>query len=84
MRGPLSEFRPWVAILLMAAVRALIILLTFYAFDLLAVIMCIGAPTFWSITLEMIAQPAKGIHEAGMVSLVITAVSLLVAARFLL
>lgn len=80
--GPYLGFRPWVAILLMAAARSLIILLTFFAFDLLAVIVCVGAPTFWSTILEMVAQPSSGIHDAGLASLVITATSLLIALIF--
>jgi serine phosphatase RsbU (regulator of sigma subunit) len=80
--GAYLGFRPWTAILLMALARALIFLLAFFYFDLLAAIVCIGAPTLWSVTLEMIAQPSRGIHDAGLISLTITAVSILIAFIF--
>lgn len=84
--GAYLGFRPWVAILLMAAARASIFLLAFFYFDLLAAIVCIGAPTLWSITLGMVAQPSSGtgggIYDAGLISLTITAVSILIAFIF--
>ncbi len=80
--GPYLAFRPWVAILLMAAARAFFILLAFFSFDLLTAAVCIAAPTFWTIILEMISQPAHGIREAGFISLSITAISILIAFIF--
>jgi serine phosphatase RsbU (regulator of sigma subunit)/MFS family permease len=80
--GPYLGFRPWAAILLMAAARAFLFLLTFFYFDLLTAIVCIGASTSWSIILEMIAQPSKGLHDTGLVSLILAAVSLLIAFIF--
>ncbi len=80
--GAYLGFRPWVAILLMAVARAFIFLLAFFYFDLLAAIVCIAAPTLWSISLEMVAQPSRGIQDAGLISLAITAISLLIAFIF--
>jgi serine phosphatase RsbU (regulator of sigma subunit) len=80
--GAYLGFRPWAAILLMAVARAFIFLLAFFYYDLLAAIVCIAAPTLWSITLEMIEQPSRGIHDAGLISLTITAVSILIAFIF--
>jgi serine phosphatase RsbU (regulator of sigma subunit)/MFS family permease len=80
--GPYLGFRPWTAILLMAAARTLLFLLAFFFFDLLTAIICIAAPTYWSILMEMIAQPSKGIHDTGLVSLIIGAASLPIAFIF--
>jgi serine phosphatase RsbU (regulator of sigma subunit) len=80
--GPYLGFRPWTAILLMAAARTLLFLLTFFFFDLLTAIICIAAPTYWSILMEMIAQPSKGIHDTGLVSLILAAASLPIAFIF--
>ncbi|MCG3160721.1 MAG: hypothetical protein JMDDDDMK_01796 [Acidobacteria bacterium] len=80
--GPYLGFRPWSAILLMAAVRTFFFLLSFFCFDLLTASVCIAMPTFWSIILEMIAQPSAGIRESGFISLAITLISLLVVAIF--
>jgi serine phosphatase RsbU (regulator of sigma subunit) len=80
--GPYLGFRPWTAILLMAAARTLLFLLAFFFFDLLTAIICIAAPTYWSILMEMIAQPSKGIHDTGLVSLILAAASLPIAFIF--
>src|SRR5262249_4405982 len=80
--APYLGFRPWAAILLMAAARTLLFLLAFFYFDLLTAIVCIAAPTCWSTILEMIAQPSKGLHDAGLVSLILESVSLLIAFTF--
>ena len=80
--GPYLGFRPWTAILLMAAARTFFFLLAFFYFDLLTAIVCIAAPTFWSVTLEIVAQPSKGIHDSGVISLIIMAISLLTAFIF--
>jgi serine phosphatase RsbU (regulator of sigma subunit) len=80
--GPYLGFRPWTAILLMAAARTLLFLLAFFYFDLLTAIICISAPTYWSIILEMIAQPSKGLHDTGLVSLILAAISLPIAFVF--
>jgi serine phosphatase RsbU (regulator of sigma subunit)/MFS family permease len=80
--GPYIGFRPWAAILLMAAVRAFFLLLAFFYFDLLTAIVVISAPSLWSIILEMIAQPSPGIRESGFISLYITAIPILLAFIF--
>jgi serine phosphatase RsbU (regulator of sigma subunit)/MFS family permease len=80
--GPYLGFRPWTAILLMAAARTFLFLLAFFFFDLLTAIVCIAAPTYWSIILEMIAQPSKGLHDTALVSLILAAASLPIAFIF--
>jgi serine phosphatase RsbU (regulator of sigma subunit)/MFS family permease len=80
--GPYLGFRPWTAILLMAAARTFLFMLAFFYFDLLTAIICIAAPTYWSIILEMIAQPSKGLHDTGLVSLILAAASLPIAFIF--
>jgi len=80
--GPYVGFRPWAAIPLMAAARTFLFLLAFFYFDLLTAIVCLGAATSWSITLQMLAQPSKGIHDAGLISLTMSAISLLIAFIF--
>ena len=80
--APYLGFRPWVAILLMAATRTVSFLLAFLYFDLLTAIVCIAAPTVWSTSIEMFAQPSAGLHNTGLISLTITAVSPLIALVF--
>src|SRR5262245_59262259 len=80
--GAYLGFRPWAAILLMAAARTFLFLLAFFYFDLLTAIVCIAAPTCWSTILEMIAQPSKGLHDAGLISLILAAVWILIAFIF--
>src|SRR5262245_34310 len=80
--GAYLGFRPWAVILLMAAARTFLFLLAFFYFDLLTAIVCIAAPTCWSTLLEMIAQPSAGLHDAGLVSLILAAVSTLIAFIF--
>ncbi len=77
--GAYLGFRPWTPIVLMAIVRAFFLLLTFFYFDLLTAIICIAAPTCWSIIMQMMAQPSRGIHDAGLISLGIAATSILIA-----
>jgi serine phosphatase RsbU (regulator of sigma subunit) len=76
------SFRPWGAVLLMAAVRTIFLLLAFFYFDLLTAIVCIAAPTFWWVVLAMIAQPSPGIRNSGFISLAIAAIALLIAFIF--
>lgn len=80
--GPYLGFRPWTAILLMAAARTLFFLLAFFYFDLLTAIVCIAAPSSLAFALEMIAQPSPPIRNSGLIALAVTAVSLLVAFIF--
>jgi len=80
--APYLGFRPWAVIPLMAAARAVLFLLAFFYFDLLTAIVCIAAPTLWTISLQMLAQPSEGVHNAGVISLTISAVSLLAAFIF--
>src|SRR5262245_15226199 len=80
--GAYLGFRPWTGILLMAAARTFLFLLAFFYFDLLTAIVCIAASICWSTILEMIAQPSKGLHDAGFVSLALTSISLLIAFIF--
>ncbi|HKQ72836.1 MAG TPA: SpoIIE family protein phosphatase [Blastocatellia bacterium] len=76
------NFRPWTALLLTAAVRAFFFLFAFLYFDLIAAIVCLAAPTTFSVILQMLAQPSHGIRESGYISLTITSVSLLIAFIF--
>jgi serine phosphatase RsbU (regulator of sigma subunit) len=80
--GPYLGFRPWIGTLLMAVARTVVFLCAFYYFDLLAAVVCIGAPTFLTIALEMAAQPSPGIRNAGFVSLALAAISLLITFIF--
>jgi serine phosphatase RsbU (regulator of sigma subunit) len=80
--APYLGFRPWAPILLMAAARAFFFLVAFFYFDLLTAIFCIAAPTCWSIILQMSAQPSKGLHDSGVVAMILTAASLLIAFIF--
>src|SRR5262245_25842598 len=80
--GAYLGFRPWAAILLMAAARTFLFLLAFFYFDLLTAIVCLAAPTCWSTILEMIAQPSRGLHDAGLVSLILAAASTTIAFIF--
>ena len=80
--APYLGFRPWTALLLTAATRAVLFLLAFLCFDLLTAIVCIAAPTLWSTGLQMFAQPSEGLHNAGLISLTITTVSILIAFIF--
>src|SRR5262245_47622674 len=80
--GPYLGFRPWTAIMLAAVTRTLFFLLTFLYFDLLAALVCIAAPTFLSFSLQMFAQPSDDIHDAGIISMTIAAVSLLITVIF--
>jgi len=80
--APYLGFRPWAAILMMAVARAVLFLLAFFYFDLGAAIVCIVAPTCWSTILGMLAQPSTGIYHAGVASLIMAAVSILIAFIF--
>jgi serine phosphatase RsbU (regulator of sigma subunit) len=80
--APYLSFRPWAAILLMAVARTLIFLSAFFYFDLLVAVVCLASPTVLTVALEMAAQPSPGIRNAGLVSLALAAVSLLVAFIF--
>ena len=82
--APYLGFRPWTALLLTAATRAVIFLLAFLCFDLLTAIVCIAAPTIWSTGLQMFAQPSEGLHNAGLISLAITTISIPIAFIFAL
>jgi serine phosphatase RsbU (regulator of sigma subunit) len=80
--APYLDFRPRAAVTLMAVMRAALFLLSFFYFDLLTAIICIAAPTLWKISLQMLAQPSGGLHNAGIISLTISGVSILIAFVF--
>ncbi|MBO0724728.1 MAG: SpoIIE family protein phosphatase [Blastocatellia bacterium] len=80
--GPYLHFRPWAPMLLMAAARAFFFLVAFFYFDLLTAMFCLAAPTSWSIILQMISQPSRGLHDSGVVSLILAGSSILTALVF--
>jgi sigma-B regulation protein RsbU (phosphoserine phosphatase) len=67
--APYLDFRPWEGTLLVATVRASLVLLAFLSFDLLTVIIAVGSPTFFSFALGLAAQPATSLRQAGLISL---------------
>ncbi len=83
--GPYLTFRPWVAILVMAAVRTFFAMLAFFKFDLLTAIIGLASPTFIAFVVAMMAQPSSSLRLSGAISLsialAILAVELIFAFR---
>ncbi len=71
--APYLDFRPWEGTLLAATVRAGIVLLAFLSFDLLAAIVAVATPTFFSFALGMATQPAASIRQGGLISVSLVA-----------
>jgi serine phosphatase RsbU (regulator of sigma subunit) len=80
--GPYLGFRPWTATLLMGAVRAAVVLLAFFYFDLLTTIVALAMPTFFWFAVSLTAQPAASLRESGFITLGIAAAGLLGAIIF--
>jgi serine phosphatase RsbU (regulator of sigma subunit) len=70
--GPYLTFRPQVAIIVMAAVRTIIVLLSFFMFDLLAVIIGLASPTLIAFSIALVAQPSPSLRMSGVIALLIS------------
>ncbi len=80
--APYLDFRPWEGTLVTATVRAVLVLIAFLSFDLLTAIIAVAAPTFFSFAIGMAAQPAQSIRQAGLISISIVVLALLVELYF--
>jgi serine phosphatase RsbU (regulator of sigma subunit) len=70
--GPYLTFRPQTAVIVMAIVRTIIVLVSFFMFDLLAVIIGLASPTLIAFSIALVAQPSPSLRLSGVVSLVIS------------
>lgn len=59
---------PLPVVLLLGGLRMAVTILAFLKFDLLTAIVALGVPLYAGETLSLLAQPAAGLHEAGLVS----------------
>lgn len=73
---PMQSFHPWSAILLLAALKATVLLLVFFKFDLLTAAVALALPIYLKFTLTAWIQPAPAIHQAGVLAALVAAVSL--------
>lgn len=80
--GPYFGFRPWYAVLLMAAVRAAVLLVAFIHFDLLTAIAALAFPSFIAFAASLAAQPVPSLQRAGLTSLVLALIALAGAVFF--
>jgi serine phosphatase RsbU (regulator of sigma subunit) len=81
--GPYLTFRPQVAIIVMAAVRTIIVLLSFFMFDLLAVIIGLAAPTLIAFSIALVAQPSPSLRLSGVIALLISLAVIFIELVFL-
>jgi serine phosphatase RsbU (regulator of sigma subunit) len=70
--GPYLTYRPQVAVIVMAAVRTIIVLLSFFMFDLLAVIIGLMSPTLIAFSIALVAQPSPSLRMSGVIALLIS------------
>lgn len=80
--APYLKFRPWTAILAMAAVRTFFIMLAFFRFDLLTALAGIGIPTFVGSVTSLMAQPSHSLRSSGAISLTIALIAIVVELYF--
>lgn len=80
--GPYMNFHPWSVLILMAAFRAVMVLLAFFRFDLLTAIVALASPTFVAFSTTMAAQSPLELRRAGFISLGFAIVVLLVEIYF--
>lgn len=67
--APYLQLRPWEAIFVWAAPRAVLTLLAFLEFDLLTAVIALGSPTFIGQAVSLMAQPSPELNRSGMISL---------------
>lgn len=75
---PQQGFHPYTGILLIAALKAVFLLVVFYNFDLLTAGIALALPIYLRFMLTALIQPAPAIHQAGLQALGIAASVLLV------
>lgn len=80
--GPYLDYHPWEVTLLGALFRAAFFLLALFYFDILTAVIVIASPPFISFAIELAAQPAPSLHTAGLVSLGIAFLVLVVEVYF--
>ncbi len=73
---PLQGFHPWTGLWVIAALKAAVLLLVFFKFDLLTAAVALALPIFLKFTLTAWLQPAPAIHEAGVLAALSAAVVL--------
>lgn len=66
---PQLNFRPWTGILLMAAIRAFVLLFTFFTFDLLTAAVAMALPLYCKFALVALLQPATEFRQTGLLAL---------------
>ncbi|HKX28413.1 MAG TPA: SpoIIE family protein phosphatase [Blastocatellia bacterium] len=81
--GPYLGFRPQIALWAMAAVRTVMILLSFMMLDLLTVVVGLAAPTFISFAVALMAQPSASLHRSGVIALVLILIGISIELFFL-
>lgn len=67
--GAASSFTPWTGAALIGVVKAAILLVPFFRFDLLTALVALAAPTFVSSSIHLVAQPSASLSRAGLISL---------------
>jgi len=71
-QGFYLNFRPWTIVLMMAAVKTTFLLLAFFQFDLLTAAFSISTSVYTTFVVTLAAQPAPGLRQAGITSIIIT------------
>ena len=77
---PQIPYRPWSAVLVVAALQAACIILAFLKFDLLTAASALGFATFMEEVLVLYAQPSASLHRTALALLGVVAIVLIVAA----
>ncbi len=80
--GPYLNFRPYAALLSMAAIRTFFTMLAFFRFDLLTAIVALATPGFIGFTAQLLAQPSSTLRTSGILSLSIALIVLAVEVIF--
>ncbi len=67
--GAASSFTPWSGAAIIGAVRAAILLVPFFKFDLLTALVALAVPTFATASMHLVSQPSASLRQSGLVSL---------------
>ena len=80
--GTASSFDPWYGAAIIGAVKAALLLVPFFKFDVLTALVGIAGPTYVTTAVHFAAQPSSALRQAGYISLAIGLVFLAIEVYF--
>ena len=80
--GTVSSFDPWYGAAMIGAVKAALLLVPFFKFDVLTALVSIAGPTYVTSAVHFATQPSSALRQSGYISLAIGVVFLAIEVYF--